>query len=509
MYSLSYISDAVGASGVEEEAEMVRAISRTSRLSNQANGITGLLAYAHGVFLQVIEGEEAVVEALFSRILTDPRHNNTQVLHRGDISERIYADWGMGSAFRLGAVSNHAARIAFLRSRFGKDRLASSADYFRYLLTPSRHNKLGRGGRVRRVGIFASSALWFTPVFNAIADVNSVRPTSVLVSDPDTVASGFPVDYVDIESTEGDAVRITGFGKDLLRSPLISPFLKGIDLLVVLMRRSNAEANIEKLHTVLNLSEVQIAMPDVICITPSMDEKFSLELKSIGRSVGIDVKTASASLLMGNDVLTIIKNWLVKNKLADRRDYSIGEIYDAITIPANALPVSTNVTEMPQSPYAAPEVATVSTITAAVVVAAEVAQVAEAPRQLFGNGAQQWQVLALNRIMSLPGAMHSFFISIDDKRAVVAHTNGLDIQTQQLMVSPIIDKFALIKKIGLVDVVKEMVTTMTSCYEVVLHLTQAPQFALVVMFDRESTLLAALMAELRIIVDECEYLSNS
>jgi hypothetical protein len=505
MYSLSYISDAVGATGVEEEAEMVRAILRTSRLSNQANGITGLLAYAHGVFLQVIEGEEAVVEALFSRILTDPRHNNTQVLHRGEISERIYADWGMGSAFRLGTVSDHAARIAFLRSRFGKDRLASSADYFRYLLTPSRHNKLGRGGRVRRVGIFASSALWFTPVFNAIADVNSAKPTSVLVSDPDTVASGFPVDYVDIESNEGDAVRIIGFGKDLLRSPLISPFLKGIDLLVVLMRRSNTEANIEKLHMVLNLSEVQIAMPDVICITPSMDEKFSLELKSIGQSVGIDVETASASLLMGNDVLTIIKNWLVKNKLADRRDYSLGEIYDAITIPANALPVSANVTEMPQSPYVAPEVVTVSTIIAT----AEGAQVAEAPRQLFGNGAHQWQLLALNRIMSLPGAMHSLLINIDDKQVVVTHTNGLDIQTQQLMVSPIIDKFALINKIGLVDVVKEMVTTMTSCYEIVLHLTQAPQFALVVLFDRESTLLAALMAELRSIVDECEYLSSS
>ncbi|NJR72122.1 MAG: BLUF domain-containing protein [Gammaproteobacteria bacterium] len=347
MYSLSYISDAVGATSVDAEAELVQGILRTARKRNQHLNITGLLAYAHGVFLQVLEGEEAKVDALFTRILNDSRNTNVQLLHRGEISERIYADWAMGSAFRLGtvhdysSVHDYSARIAFLRSRFGKDRLASSADYFRYLLTPSQISNLGALGRVRRVGIFASSALWFTPVFNAIADETSIRPTTVLVSDPDTIASSFPLDYVDFESAEGGAVRITGFGKDMLRSPLIGPFLKGIDLLVVLMRRSDPESSTEKLRTVLNLREIKLAMPDVMCISPGMDKKLQAELVNIGLDSKIQVMTASASLLMGNEVLSVIKNWLVQNKLTDRRDNNADDIDDSITIPANPLPPTT------------------------------------------------------------------------------------------------------------------------------------------------------------------------
>ena len=509
MYSLSYISDAVVApitiANADAEAELVRSILRQSRRNNAASEVSGLLAYAHGVFLQVLEGEQAVVESLYSRVSADARHHNIQVLHRGTISERIYADWGMGSAFRLGSVNDHAARIAFLRSRFGKDRLASSADYFRYLLTPSRISTAGSNGHVRRVGIFASSALWFTPVFNAIADVYGVRPNSVLVSDPDTVSSGFPVDYVDIGNTNGNAVRITGFGNDLLRSPLIGPFLKGIDLLVVLMRRSDVETNAEKLHRVLSMRDMKIAKPDVICIAPNMDEKLGGELSAIGQSFGVNVQTASASLLMGNDVLAIIKGWLAKHKLASNTDHGVTDINDSITIPANAILAAPHTAPSAAEATAtatAPNVeATVETNTSTVLTAA-------ATNQVVKDEVQDWALLAITRIMYLPGAMQCFFINVKTAQVIASDKHPLHAPSQQWMIESIVNKFALIGKVGLDDEVIEMVTTTTTTYEVVIQLSDLSSLALVTLFDRESTLLAALLTEIRSVIAECEHLST-
>jgi hypothetical protein len=199
---------------------------------------------------------------------------------------------------------------------------------------------------------------------------------------------------------------------------------------------------------------------------------------------------------MGNDILTIIKGWLVNHQLAHSRDSKQDQINDSITIPANAPSALPLVRQTP--PQLVAERAT-----------AHVAKVALTDEQVPNYVALQWQVLALNRIMLLPGAKQSLFIRLDDGQVVATHVGQIDGQMQQLMVSPIIDKFALVHKIGLDDVVKEMVTTMTTSYEIVLRLTHASQFALVALFDRESTLLAGLMAELRTVVEECEYLSST
>lgn len=73
----------------------------TSRLLRQAwennpgTGITGGLAVLDGVFLQYLEGEDNEVEALFSRIGQDDRHENVKVLERRGISRRMFEDWSM------------------------------------------------------------------------------------------------------------------------------------------------------------------------------------------------------------------------------------------------------------------------------------------------------------------------------------------------------------------------------------------------------------------------------
>lgn len=66
------------------------------RRNNPGWGVTGLLIYANGTFLQTVEGEDAKVDALLERIASDPRHRHFRILSRQPISERSYQDWSMG-----------------------------------------------------------------------------------------------------------------------------------------------------------------------------------------------------------------------------------------------------------------------------------------------------------------------------------------------------------------------------------------------------------------------------
>ena len=78
---------------------MLRSILERSRANNQANGITGVLCVCQGgnVFLQALEGGREAVNALYGRIVQDPRHRDVTLLDYAEIDERRFAGWRMGS----------------------------------------------------------------------------------------------------------------------------------------------------------------------------------------------------------------------------------------------------------------------------------------------------------------------------------------------------------------------------------------------------------------------------
>jgi len=86
-----YVSDLVP--GQEDQ---LPAILASAVKHNQANGITGMLLYAGGNFMQVLEGAPQAVHETMRRIEQDPRHRNTTVLSEEPIDERDFADWRMG-----------------------------------------------------------------------------------------------------------------------------------------------------------------------------------------------------------------------------------------------------------------------------------------------------------------------------------------------------------------------------------------------------------------------------
>ncbi len=77
-------------------AEQLLDLLQQCRRNNQKRGITGMLLYANGTFLQAIEGEDRVMEGLVSTIWDDPRHADIQLLSKRPIERRQYADWSMG-----------------------------------------------------------------------------------------------------------------------------------------------------------------------------------------------------------------------------------------------------------------------------------------------------------------------------------------------------------------------------------------------------------------------------
>lgn len=74
----------------------LEALLQKSRANNAALGITGLLLYRGGNFLQLLEGPPAAVRSLFTKIAQDPRHQGVTLLLEETIAARQFSDWSMG-----------------------------------------------------------------------------------------------------------------------------------------------------------------------------------------------------------------------------------------------------------------------------------------------------------------------------------------------------------------------------------------------------------------------------
>ena len=81
---------------IDSNPDAIEAILSQSRNYNPTCGITGILCYGGGIFLQAIEGGRNAVSELFSHIQRDKRHKDVVLLHYEEISERRFSGWTMG-----------------------------------------------------------------------------------------------------------------------------------------------------------------------------------------------------------------------------------------------------------------------------------------------------------------------------------------------------------------------------------------------------------------------------
>src|SRR5450759_47713 len=93
LFRLIYSSEAApGLAAAELEGMLAE-----SRVRNRAPGITGVLLFVEGAFLQILEGEKNDVLDLMERINRDPRHRGVKVFYEQEIDERAFASWSMAS----------------------------------------------------------------------------------------------------------------------------------------------------------------------------------------------------------------------------------------------------------------------------------------------------------------------------------------------------------------------------------------------------------------------------
>ncbi len=68
---------------------------KQSRRANARHELTGMLLYIGGSFVQVLEGETGVVEAVFDAIRRDPRHTQVTLIDKEPIVDRAFEGWTM------------------------------------------------------------------------------------------------------------------------------------------------------------------------------------------------------------------------------------------------------------------------------------------------------------------------------------------------------------------------------------------------------------------------------
>jgi hypothetical protein len=92
MLSLTYISTA----STPFEPEQITALLLQSRENNERRGLTGMLLFKDGRFMQVLEGAAEDVRERYTVISADPRHTDVKTLLDESIEHRRFPQWSMG-----------------------------------------------------------------------------------------------------------------------------------------------------------------------------------------------------------------------------------------------------------------------------------------------------------------------------------------------------------------------------------------------------------------------------
>lgn len=126
MYYITYVSSA--ASLMHREA--LNSLLEQSKKNNDRLGITGVLLYKEGNFIQLIEGEERTVRDLFEVIKKDARHKTVVKLLDASVGSRIFPEWSMGFC-NMHERESRAAYDDYFSRTMQSSTFSTEADFIR------------------------------------------------------------------------------------------------------------------------------------------------------------------------------------------------------------------------------------------------------------------------------------------------------------------------------------------------------------------------------------------
>ena len=92
LYCLVYTS----ISNQKMSDDNLKDLLKKARLKNETLNITGMLLYLDPFFMQILEGEEAIINERFKIIKQDSRHHKVKIIYKKPIEERSFPNWTMG-----------------------------------------------------------------------------------------------------------------------------------------------------------------------------------------------------------------------------------------------------------------------------------------------------------------------------------------------------------------------------------------------------------------------------
>ena len=100
---LIYVSNSLH---FEEETDL-ETLLNVSRKNNTKAGISGMLLFHDGLFLQVLEGDHDAVQKTYERIEKDERHRSCRIMADLIVEQREFPDWSMGYEKTTGDLSKN------------------------------------------------------------------------------------------------------------------------------------------------------------------------------------------------------------------------------------------------------------------------------------------------------------------------------------------------------------------------------------------------------------------
>jgi len=111
MISITYVSSAV----LQFRESTLLDLVDQCQVNNNRLGVTGVLVYSDGNFMQVIEGPDLVTRTLYDRIKRDDRHRDVTTVHTQSLESREFQGWSMAyNILAPRALRAHAIPQAFL-----------------------------------------------------------------------------------------------------------------------------------------------------------------------------------------------------------------------------------------------------------------------------------------------------------------------------------------------------------------------------------------------------------
>lgn len=89
-------------------------ILEKSQENNASDGITGILCFGNGMFLQMLEGDRQTVSRTYNRICNDSRHSDSEIVDFSEVESRLFGQWSM-RVIQLGKESPPAIKALAMK----------------------------------------------------------------------------------------------------------------------------------------------------------------------------------------------------------------------------------------------------------------------------------------------------------------------------------------------------------------------------------------------------------